>query len=94
MKHLFSASKSNRLVNLESNKVVLVLGTWFSAGAPHHNIEAFISMGLIPVEQDGRFFLIVHLGKARRIRRLEEVKRVGEMFPLDSHGRLRLPTGI
>jgi hypothetical protein len=64
MKQAFSASKFGRLMNPQSNKVVLMLGAWFSVSAPHYNVEAFMSMELIPVERDGRFFRVVHSEKA------------------------------
>jgi hypothetical protein len=52
-----SASSFNWLTNPHSNKVVSIFSAWFIVSAPHHNIEVFISMGLIPVERDWPFFL-------------------------------------
>jgi hypothetical protein len=66
MKQGFSASKFSRLVNPQSNKVVHMLGAWFEVSAPHRNVEAFMNIGLIPDERDGRFSLRVVPGKARR----------------------------
>jgi hypothetical protein len=60
MKQTFSASKVNRLMNLQSNAVIRMLSAWFAASAPHHNVEAYMSMGLIPVERDSCFFLAVY----------------------------------
>jgi hypothetical protein len=68
MKQGFSASKCNRLVNPQSNKVVRMLGSWFGASAPHYNVEAFMNVSVIPYERDGRFFLRLAPGKARRVR--------------------------
>jgi hypothetical protein len=41
----FSASKFNRLTNRQSGKVAHMLSAWFVVSAPHHNTEAFTSMG-------------------------------------------------
>jgi hypothetical protein len=94
MKQTFSASKFNQLANPQSNKIVRMLGAWFAASAPHHNVEAFMSVGLIPVERDGRFFLTVVPEKARRVRGSGVVEPAGRIFPLDAGERFRLPTGI
>jgi hypothetical protein len=58
-----------------------MLGAWFAASALHHNVEAFMSMGLIDVERDGRFFFTVVPEKARRVRGLRGPKLAGDMFP-------------
>jgi hypothetical protein len=81
-------------MNPQSNKVIRMLGAWLAASAPHHTVEAFISMRLIPVEGDSRFFLMLHSEKARRVRGLGEIEQAGEMFPPSAHGRFRLPIGI
>jgi hypothetical protein len=94
MKQTFSGSKFNYLVNPQSNELVCMLSAWFAASAPHHDIEAFISIGLTPVERDGRFFLMVQPEKDRRVHGLGEVELAGEMFPPDTDGRFRRPTGI
>jgi hypothetical protein len=60
VKQTFSASEFDLLVNSQTNKVIRMLAAWFIASAPHHNPEAFMFLGLIPVELDGRFFLTVH----------------------------------
>jgi hypothetical protein len=39
---------------------------WFAASAPHHNIEAFMHAGLIPVERNEDFYLSVQHENARR----------------------------
>jgi hypothetical protein len=65
----FAASKFDRLSTWQSNPVVRILGAWFSASAPHHNVEAFMSLGLIPVKRSGQFFLALHRDQARRVRR-------------------------
>jgi hypothetical protein len=93
-KQTFSASKFNRLMNRQSNKVVRMLGACFAANVPHHNVEAFMSMGLIPAERDGRFVQTVRTEKARSVRGLRRVQSKGERFPPDARGRFRLPTGI
>jgi hypothetical protein len=94
MKQTFSASRFNQLANPQSNKVVRMLGAWFAASAPHHNVEAFMSVGLIPVERDGRFFLTVVPEKARRVRGSTVVEPAWGTFPPDARERFRLPTGI
>jgi hypothetical protein len=45
-----------------------MLGAWFGASAPNHNVEAFMNVGLIRSERGGRFFLRVVPEKARRVR--------------------------
>jgi hypothetical protein len=94
MKRPFSASKFHRWVNRQSDQALRMLGGWFSASFLHYNVEVFMSLGLIPVERDGRFLLTVHSEKAPRVRGLRKVEPVAGMLPPDSHGRFRLPTGI
>jgi hypothetical protein len=53
MKQRFSASKFGRLENPQSKKVVRILGVWFAAIAPHHNVETFMNLGLIPEQHEG-----------------------------------------
>jgi hypothetical protein len=93
MKQAFSASKFDRLANPQSNKIVRMLGAWFAASPPHHNVEAFMSIGLIPVERDGRFFLTVMPEKARRVRGLRGPEPAGDLFPPGARRRFRLLTG-
>jgi hypothetical protein len=81
-------------MNSQSNKVVRILGASFAPSAPHHNIKAFMSLGLIPVECDARFFLRVVPEKARRVRESAEFEPAGEIFPPDAHGLFRMQTGI
>jgi hypothetical protein len=94
MKQTFLASKFNRAPNSQSNKVVRMLGAWLADNSPHQNVEAFMSMGLIPMEHDGRLFVMVHPEKPRRVSGVREVEPAGEMFPPDAHSRFRLPTAI
>jgi hypothetical protein len=53
MKQTFSTSKFHRMMNPQSNQVVRMLSASFAASVVHHNVEAFMCMGLIPVERDG-----------------------------------------
>jgi hypothetical protein len=95
MKQGFSASKFNRLSNPQSNKVVRMLGAWFGASAPHHNVEAFMNVGLIPYERDGRFSLRVVNEKARRVRRSDIVEGSARPdFLRGARCRVRLPRGV
>jgi hypothetical protein len=95
MKQGFSASEFNQLMNAQSNKVVRMLGAWFGASAPHHNVEAFMNASLISYERDGRFFLMVVLAKARRVRGSDTFERPARPdFPPRAHRRFRLPTGV
>jgi hypothetical protein len=66
----------------------------FAASALHRNVEAFMSVWLIPVECDSRFFLIVYPQKAQRVHGLGQVEPAREMFLPDAHGRFRLTTRI
>jgi hypothetical protein len=66
LKQGFSSSRFNRLATPQSNIVVRIPGAWFAASAPHHNIEAFMDAGLIPVERNGNFGLSVQPENARR----------------------------
>jgi hypothetical protein len=81
LKQRFSNSKFERLANAQSNKIVKILGAWFAASAPHHNVEAFMGIGLIPRADGDRYYLEVHPEKARRV----------ELFGLERGGRD--PTG-
>jgi hypothetical protein len=74
MKQGFSVSNLNRLANPHSNQVVRMLAACFGASTPHHNLEAFMNVGLIPYERDGRFFLRVILEKSRKVRGVDILK--------------------
>jgi hypothetical protein len=52
LRQRFPSSKFSRLHNLQSNQVVQVLGAWFATSARYHNVEAFLNVDLVPVEQD------------------------------------------
>jgi hypothetical protein len=94
MKQTFSASRFNQLANPQSNQVVRMLGACFIASASHHHVEAFMSVGLIPVKREERFFLTVVTEKAPRVRGSAALEPAEQRFPPDAHGRFRLPTGI
>jgi hypothetical protein len=95
MKQRYSASKFQRLENPQSNQVVRILGAWFAASDPHHNVEAFMSLGLIPVQEGNEIFLAVDREKARRVRGSQRtdggIPRVE--LPSEAQRRVRLPTG-
>jgi hypothetical protein len=95
MKQAFSASKFNRLANQQSNKVVRMLGAWFGASALHHNVDAFMNVGLTPHERNGRFFPRAATEKARRVHGshiLEGTARPD--FPPGARHRFGLPTAV
>jgi hypothetical protein len=87
MKQPYSASKFKRLTNPQSNQLVRILSGWFAASAPHHNVEAFVSLGLIPFEESGQFFLRLDQEQAWRVR--EWSRTSGGIPPMDmpSEGR-------
>jgi hypothetical protein len=95
MKQRYSASKFQRLTNPQSNQVVRILGAWFAASAPHHNVEAFMSLGLIPFRESNCCFLRVDRERARRVR--EWPRTSGGIpaadLPPEAERRTRLPTG-
>jgi hypothetical protein len=95
MKQRSSASKFQRLTNPQSNQLVRILSGWFAASAPHHNVEAFMSLGLIPFEESGQFFLRLDREQARRVR--EWPRTSGGIPPVDlppeGRRRTRLPAG-
>lgn len=95
MKQRFSASKFERLSNPQSNKIVRILGAWFAASVPHYNVEAFMSMGLIPEDRGGQIFLKVVPEEARRVRGIgmADVQPPGDLFGSDGQRRVRLPNG-
>jgi hypothetical protein len=45
------------LANAQSNQIVRTVGAWFAISSPHHKVEVFMSVTLIPVECEARFFL-------------------------------------
>jgi hypothetical protein len=95
MKQGFSASNVNGLSNPQSNKVVCMLGAWFGASAPHHNVKTFMNVGLIPYERDDRFFLRVVPEKARRVHGSDIFEgSVKPDFPPGARRPFRLPTGV
>jgi hypothetical protein len=89
MKQRFSSSKFTRLHSQQSNKLVRMLGAWFAASAPHHNVEAFISVGLVSFEAHGRFYLRVVRGETRRVRGLGEAGHEIPEAPLPGEARRR-----
>jgi hypothetical protein len=89
MKQRFSNSGSSRLHNAHSNKPVRILGAWFAASAPHHNVEAFMNVGLIPLEAQGQFYLRVDRGEARRVRGLGEMEHQIPEAPIPREARRR-----
>jgi hypothetical protein len=96
MKQQYSESKFQRLENSQSNQVVRILGAWFAASDPHHNVEAFMSLGLFPREASNDIFLMVDREKARRVREWlrisDEIPSV--QLPPEAQRRTRLPTGV
>ena len=95
MKQRFSASKFDRLSNPQSNKIVRILGAWFAASVPHYNVEAFMSMGLIPEDRGRQIGLRVVPEQARRVRGvgMADTQPAGDAFGSDRHRRFRLPNG-
>jgi hypothetical protein len=93
MKQRHSASKFQRLTNPQSNQAVRILGAWFAASDPHHNVEAFMSLGLFPLEVSNDIFLIVDREKARQVRgwprTSDEILSV--QLPPEAQRRTRLP---
>jgi hypothetical protein len=72
MKRHFSGSRFSRLENPQPNRLVRILGAWSEANAPHHNIEAFLRIGLVPFEESlrsGEYNLRVQRDAARCFRR-------------------------
>jgi hypothetical protein len=72
MKRYFSGSTFSRLDNPQSNRLVRILGAWSESSAPHHNIEAFLMVGLVPFEESlrsGEYYLRVQREAARCVRR-------------------------
>jgi hypothetical protein len=63
-----------------------MVSAWFVVSSPHRNIEAFTSVGLIPVELGG-FFLTIVPGKARRlVDRQNSNQRVRFSHPMSMAG--------
>jgi hypothetical protein len=68
MKRHFSGSRISRLENAQSNRLVRILGAWSESRAPHHMIEAFLRIGLVPFEESlrsGEYSLRVQREAAR-----------------------------
>jgi hypothetical protein len=70
-------------------------GAGFAASAPHHNVEAFMNLGLMPEEHEGRFYLKVVPEQARRVQGLSlgDTQAAGVAFESDDQRRFRLPDG-
>jgi hypothetical protein len=72
-----------------------MLSARFGASVPHHNVEAFMNVGLISYERDGRFFLRVAPEKARRVRGSDTFEgSARDDFPPGARRRFRLPTWV
>jgi hypothetical protein len=96
LKQRFSNPKFERLRTAQSNKIVRMLGAWFAASAPHHNVEAFMGIGLIPWEDHGHDSLEVHPERARRVS-IAGIEVQGISRPRlaeDARTRIHLPTGV
>jgi hypothetical protein len=98
MKRHFSGSRFSRLENPESNRLVRILAAWSELSAPHHNIEAFLRIGLVLFEEplrSGEYYLRVQPEAARCARRWRGLKEGGDRAPLQPEGRrrVRLSTG-
>jgi hypothetical protein len=91
MKQRFAGSKFNCVSSSQSNRAVRILGAWFEASAPHHNIEAFMNLGLVPSEQEGRFVLVVDCEHARRAREWPKPGGKIPAAPLPDGARRRTP---
>jgi hypothetical protein len=92
----YSASKFQRLTNPQSNQVVRILGAWFAASGPHHNVEVFMNLSLFPLKASNDIFLIVDREKARRVRgwprTSDEIPSV--QLPPEAQRRTHLPMGL
>jgi hypothetical protein len=98
MKRHFSGARFSRLENPQTNRLVRILGGWSESSAPHHNIEAFLRIGLVPFEEplrSGEYYLRVQREVARSVRRWPRLEEGGNRAPLQPEGRrrVRLPTG-
>jgi hypothetical protein len=96
MKRHFSGPRFSRLGNAQSNQLVRILGAWFPSSAPHHNIEAFVRMGLVPFrEARGPYVPKVDRSRAEDVRRWPAPDGGGDKVPLPPEGRkrVRLPSG-
>jgi hypothetical protein len=98
MKKHLSDSRFSRLENPQSNRLIRILGAWSESSAPHHNIEAFLRIGLVPFEEllrSGAYSLRVQREAARCVRRWPGLEEGGDRAPLQPEGqrRVRLPTG-
>jgi hypothetical protein len=98
MKKHFSDSRFSPLENPQSNRLVRILGASSESAAPHHNIEAFLRIGLVPFEEpwrSGEYYLRVQREAAGCVRRWPGLEEGGDRAPLQPEGqrRVRLPTG-
>jgi hypothetical protein len=98
MKRRLSGSRFDRLANPQSNRLVRILGAWAASSSPHHNVVAFMNIGLVPFEEprvSGEDYLRVELSAARGVRQWAGEGEDRDDAPLQPEGRrmVRLPTG-
>jgi hypothetical protein len=98
MKRSFSRSGFDRLANLQSNRLVRILGAWVASSSPHYNVVAFMNIGLVPFEESmksGEYWLRVECGAAGGVRQRAGWGEDRDDAPLQPEGRRRvpLPTG-
>jgi hypothetical protein len=95
LKQGFAASKFARLSTPQSNRLVRILGAWFSARAPHNSVTEFMNIGLIPFYRGGRYYLQLQLEHARNLRRwpVPSQEIPPAPLPAEAHRRVRLPRG-
>jgi hypothetical protein len=68
MKRYFSGSRFTPLENPQPNGLVRILGAWSESSTSHHNIEAFLRIGLVPFEallRSEEYYLKVHRGSRK-----------------------------
>jgi hypothetical protein len=98
MKRHFSGSRFSRLENPQSNRLVRILGAWSESNAPHHNIEPFLRIGLVPFDEilrSGEDDWRVQSEAARWVRRWRGLDEGCDRTPFPPEGRRRmhLPIG-
>jgi hypothetical protein len=89
-KRFFSQMRFEHMKTAQSNKVIKILGSWFQATAPHHNVSAFMAMGLMPYRTQEGIFLKVDRTKATKVRDYLHPQPPLISFGTDGESRSRL----
>jgi hypothetical protein len=93
-KRFANGSKCRFFQTRQANLVCRILGAWCASSTPHLNVTAFMSVGLVPFQRDGEYYLDVQPEEARRVRQSLAASEEAPTGPVSTQTgrRVRVPT--